>query len=142
MLGTNAVLVNLLNQGHDELGLNHDGVTLTVTVNHIHGVQLVLATGFEGNNRGIGTQRRYQCAVFVLRVTDQNLILGGQQNIGDLLFGEEGLACTGNTKQHRGLVQQVRLIAKNEVVGDCVLSIVHTALVLDLLHLKGHEYSQ
>ena len=142
MLGTNTVLVDLLDQGHDELGLDHNGVTLAVTVNHVHGVQLVLATGFQRNNRGIGTQGRNQCAVLVFRVTDQDFILGGKQNISNLLFGEEGLACTRNTQQHGGLVQQVLLIAENKVIGDCVLTIVHTALVLDLLHLKGHEHSQ
>ena len=98
VLGTHTVLVDLLDQGHDELGLNHNGVALTVTVNHIHGVQLVLATGFQGNDRGIGTQGLNQCAVLVFRVTDQDFILRGKQNVCNLLFGEEGLACAGNTQ--------------------------------------------
>ena len=58
------------------------------------------------------------------------------------LFGTEGLASARYAQQEGRLVQKVRLIAHDEVVGNGVLSKVNAALILDLLYLEGDEYGQ
>ena len=60
----------------------------------------------------------------------------------DQLLGAEGLARAGDAQQEGRLVQKVRLVAHDEVVGNGVLSKVNAALILDLLYLEGDEYRQ
>ena len=45
VLRADALLVDLLDQRHDELGFYDDGIVLTVPVHHIHGVEPVSAAG-------------------------------------------------------------------------------------------------
>ena len=77
---------------------------------------------------------------FVFRIADQHIICGVENEKSDQLLGAERFARTGHTQQERRLVQKIGLVAHNEVVGDGVFSEVNAALVLHLLHLKGHEH--
>ena len=48
----------------------------------------------------------------------------------------------GNAQQKRRLVQKICLIAHDEIVGNGIFTEVNSALIHDLLHLKGHQYRQ
>ena len=85
-------------------------------------------------------QSRRQRTKFVFRIADQHIIGGIENEKSDQLLGTERFARTGHAQQERRLVQKIRLVAHDEVVGDGVLSEVNAALVLHLLHLKGHKH--
>ena len=146
MLRPHAALVDLLDEGHDKLALFHDGVLLTVALHHIHGVEAVLAACHQmGHRRFLPAQGFDECAKFSLRVTDQDVVIcviWVEHKKRDQLLGAEGLARAGDAQQEGRLVQKVRLVAHDEVVGNGVLSKVNAALILDLLDLEGDEYGQ
>ena len=86
-----------------------------------------------------------QCAKFSLRVADQDVIIGiirVEHEERNQFLCTEGLARAGDAQQEGRLVQKVRLVAHDEVVGNGVLSKVNAALVLDFLYLKGDEHGQ
>ena len=78
MLGTNPFLVDLLDQGHDELGLDHNGVVLPIAVHHVHGVEPIPpACG----NMDHGTHiphGLHQRGVLPFGIADKNIILSVQ----------------------------------------------------------------
>ena len=82
----------------------------------------------------------HQRGVLPFGITYKNIVLGVQHQEGHQLLGREGLARAGNAQQERGLVQQILLVAHDQIVGDGVFPEVDTALVHDLLNLKGHEH--
>ena len=140
VLGADTLLVDLLDQGHDELGLDHDGIVFSIAIYHVHGIKPVPSSSGNVNHGAHIAHGLYQRGVLTFGIADQNIILGVQHQKGHKFLGREGLAGTGNAQQERGLVQQILLVAHDEVVGDGVFSKVDTALVHDLLHLKGHEH--
>ena len=85
-------------------------------------------------------QSRRQRTKFVFRIADQHIIGGVENEKSDQLLGAERFARTGHTQQERRLVQKIGLVAHDKVVRDGVLSEVNAALILHLLHLKGHEH--
>ena len=142
LLGTNALAVDLLHQGHDELRFDNDRIVLTVAVNHIHGIQSVTtACGNPDNGRDLLHGFEHG-GIFTFGVADQNVIIGIQQQEENQFLCGEGLTGTGNTQNEGGLVHQIFSIAHDEVMGDRVLAKVDTALVHDLLHLEGNEYGK
>ena len=82
----------------------------------------------------------HQRGIFPFGIADKNIVLGVQHQEGHQLLGREGLAGAWDTQQECGLVQQILLVAHDKVVGDGIFSKVDTALVHDLLDLKGHEH--
>ena len=140
MLGTHTFLVNLLDEGHDELRFYDNGVVFTVTIYHVHGIQPVPPTCGNMNHRANVAHCLHQRGVLAFRITHKNIILGVQHQECHKLLCAERLSGTRNTQQESGLVQQIFLVAHNQVVGDRVLAKVNAALVHDLLHLKGHEH--
>ena len=135
----NALLVDLLDQRHDELRLHHNGVVLPIAVNHIHGVQPVPASGRNSDNRSEIAHRLHQRRILAFGVADQDIVIGVQHEEGNQLLGREALAGAGNAQQKRRLVQKVCFVAHDEVVGDRVLTEIDTTLIHDLLHLERHE---
>ena len=84
-------------------------------------------------------------AKLTLRVADQNVIVGiirMEHEEGDQLLYRKRFACAGNAQIKGRLVQEVRLVAKDQVMGDGILAKVNAALVLDFLYLKGDEHGQ
>ena len=119
----------------------HDGVVLAVAVHHIHGVQAILAARRHMNDGcRFLTQSCRQRTKFVFRIADQHIIGGIENEKSDQLLGAERFARTGHAQQKRRLVQKICFVAHDEVVGDGVLSEINAALVLYLLHLKGHKH--
>ena len=146
MLRPHAALVDLLDEGHDKLALFHDGVLLTVALHHIHGVEAVLAACHQmGHRCFLPAQGFDECAKFSLRVANQDVVIcviRVEHEERDQLLGAEGLARAGDAQQEGRLVQKVRLVAHDEVVGNGVLSKVNAALILDLLYLEGNKHGQ
>ena len=141
VLRADTVLVDLLHQRHDKLRLLHNRIVLAVTLHHIHGVQTVFAAcGYTDDCADVAAHRLHQRGKLALRVTDENIIIGIQHEESDQFLGRKRLAGTGNAQQECRLVEKVRLVTHNQVVGNGVFPEVDTALVLNLLHLKGHEH--
>ena len=117
---------------------------LTVALHHIHGVEAVLAARHQvGHRRFFSAQGFDQCAKFSLRVADQDVVIGVirvEHEERNQFLCTEGFACAGYAQQKGRLVQKVRLVAHDEVVGNGVLSKINAAFILDLLHLEGNEH--
>ena len=140
VLGANTFFVDLLDQGHDELGFDNNGVVLPVAVHHVHGVEPIPPACGNVDHRAYIAHGFYQRGVLAFGIAYQNVVLGVQHQEGHKLLGREGFARAGNAQQERGLVQKILLVAHNKVVGDGIFPKVDTALVHDFLHLKGHEH--
>ena len=91
----------------------------------------------------IPAQRLTKRPKFIFGIADQNIVVGVirmQHQEGDQLFGAEGFTSPRYAQQKGRLVQEVCLVAHDEVVGNGVLPKINTALVLDLLHFERNEY--
>ena len=142
LLGPHAVGVDALHQGHDKLRFHHNGVVLAVAVHHIHGVQAVFPASGHPDNAAQAVHRFNEGGVLSLRVCDKNIIVRIENEERDFLLDTEGLPGTGDAQPEGGLIEQVRLVAHDKVVGNGVLPEIDTAPVHDLLHLKGHEHGK
>ena len=140
MLRADALLVDLLDQRHNELRLYDNGVVFTVPVHHIHGIQSVSAAGRHTDHRAEIAHSFNKRRVFSLGVTDQNIIVGVQNEEGDQLLCRERLTGAGDTEQKCGLVQEICLVAHDEIVGNGIFTEVNAALIHDLLHLERHQH--
>ena len=140
MLRADAFLVNLLNEGHDELRLYDNRIVLAVAVNHIHGVQPVSAAGRYADHRAEIAHRFNKRSILTFGIADQNIIISIQHEEGNQFLCRERLTGAGNTKEKCRLVQKVCLVAHDKVMGNCVFSEEDTALVHNLLHLERHEH--
>ena len=140
MLRADALFVDLLDQRHDELRLYDNGVVFTVPVHHVHGIEPISATGRHTDHRAETTHSFNKRCVFSLGVTDQNVIVGVQNEEGNQLLCRERLTRAGNAQQKRRLVQKICLIAHDEIVGNGIFTEVNAALIHDLLHLERHQH--
>ena len=80
----------------------------------------------------------HQRAELALRVADQDFIIGVigmEHEEGDQLFHPKGFPRAGDAQVKSRLVQQVRLVAQDGVMRDCVIPQVNAALVLDFLQM-------
>ena len=98
MLRADALLVDLLDQRHDELRLYDNGVVFTVPVHHIHGIQSVSAAGRHTDHRAEIAHSFNKRRVFSLGVADHNIIVGVQNEEGDQLLCRERLTGAGDTQ--------------------------------------------
>ena len=142
LLGAYALGVDALHQGHDKLRLHHDGVVLAVAVHHIHGVQAVFPASGHPDHGAQVAHRFNEGRVLPLRVCYENIIVRVENEERDFLFHAERFARARDTQPKGRLIEQVRLIAHDKVVGNSVLPEVNAAPVHDLLHLKGHEHGK
>ena len=140
LVSAHAGLVDLLDEGHDELALGSDGVLIAITVHHVHGVDAVGTVGGALDHGSLESPG--QRGVLTLGVTDENIRVRGQDERHNEELGKEGLAGAGNAKENHGLVQEGLHVAEDHVLGNGVLAQIDAALLLDLLHLKRHEHRQ
>ena len=140
VLRADALLVDLLDQRHDELRLYNNGVVFTVPIHHVHGVEPVSAAGRHTDHRAEIAHSFNKRRVFSLGVTDQNIIVGVQNEEGDQFLCRERLTGTGDTQQKCRLVQKICLIAHDKIVGNGVFTEVNAALIHDLLHLERYQH--
>ena len=96
MLGANPFLVDLFDQGHDELGLDHNGVVLPIAVHHVHGVEPIPPASGNMDHGPHIPHSLHQRGVLPFGITDKNIVLGVQHQKGHQLLGREGLARAGN----------------------------------------------
>ena len=97
MLGADTLLVDLLDQGHDELGFDNNGVVLPVAVYHVHGVEPVPPTSGNVDHGTHIAHGFYQRGILAFGITYQNVVLGVQHQEGHKLLGGEGFAGAGDT---------------------------------------------
>ena len=139
--GQQPVPHELLTQGQQELGLQHHRVlAVTVALLHVHSVDVVGRGG--GDIHHFAAQPFDQGPVLAFRVDYDDIVIGGQGQIDHLPLGGEGLAGAGHTQHKAVAVEQFLSIGNDEIFGDHVLPVVHTALIPHLLGLEGHEDGQ
>ena len=105
MLGTDAILVDLLHQGHDKLAFFNNGVVLAVALHHIHGVQTIPAPCSHMDHcADVAAHCLHHWGKFSFRITDQNVVLGIENQKGNQFLCGEGLAGTGYAQNKGRLV--------------------------------------
>ena len=67
------------------------------------------------------------------RVHDDNIMVGGERQRGDLLLGRHRLARAGHTGNKAVAVEQVSAIADDEIVRHGIDAVVDAASVLNFL---------
>ena len=94
-----------------------------------------------GDGDDLTAQCPHQLAIFTLRVHDDNIMVGGERQRGDLLLGRHRLARAGHTGNKAVAVEQISAVADDEVMRYSVDTVVNTARVLDLLRFERHKDS-
>ena len=122
----------LLTEGQQELGLQHHGVLpVAVTLFHVHGVDVV-PRGC-GDIDHLAAQALNQRAIFAFGIDNDDIVVRGEGNAGDLLLGGEGLAGAGDAQNEAVSVQQFLPVGNDEVFADYILPVVHAALADGIL---------
>lgn len=67
----------------------------------------------------LAAQTVHQGVILALRVDDDDIIIGGQGNIGDFPFRRKTLAGTRYPKDEPVAVQEAHPVGKDQVLGDC-----------------------
>ena len=105
MLGTDAILVDLLHQGHDKLAFFNNGVVLAVALHHIHGVQPVPAPcGHMDHCADVAAHCLHHWGKFPFGVTDQNVVLGIENQESNQFFRRKRFAGTRDAQNKGRLV--------------------------------------
>ena len=74
-------------------------------------------------------------------IQDQDIVIGGQGDAHDLLFGAERLAAAGNAQPEAVAVEELAPVGHNHVFAHGVLTIVDAAVLHDLLGTERNEHS-
>ena len=106
---------NKLTEGQHEITFQRQRVFFLAVIEvDIERIYIVAAVGREPNH--LAAQSVHQRGVFILRVTDDDIILCGQHDIGDLPFAAHGLAAARRA-EHKAVgasgllaIQQLSLI--------------------------------
>ena len=129
-------------QGEDEVGFQSQRVIIVRIVEvDVHWVHILVAGG--RNFHHLSAQADHQRGIFVLRVTNQNIIIRHQEHIGNLAFCREGLTTARCAEYQTVGVLQEFSVHHNEVVGERVQPIVQGlfAILEKLLGGKGYKNS-
>lgn len=102
---------NQFAQGQNEIGFQGNGIVLLgVIAVDVHGVD-ILGGGWADFD-DLTLQPRHQCRIFGFGITDDDVVTGGEEGIGDLTLCGEGLAGTGGTQN-----QTVGVFVKRNFLG-------------------------
>ena len=83
----------LLIQRHDKLGLHHQRLpAVTIPLGQIQRIDVAAVWIRGGDGDDLAAQCLHQLAIFTLRVHDDNIMVGGERQRGDLLLGCHRLA--------------------------------------------------
>ena len=96
----------------------------------------IWVSGRDGDN--LAAQCPYQLPIFTLRVNDDNIMVGGERQRGDLLLCRHRLAGAGHTGNKAVAVEQISAVADDEVMRYGIDTVVNTARILDLLNAERH----
>ena len=134
-----AVTDELLEQRQHKLRLADDGVALiAVGTVHVQRVDVGVGCGRYANN--LAAECLGQVTKFTLRVKDQNIVLSGERNLHDFLFGRHRLAGAGHAQPKAVAVEQQAAIRYNHVLADGVLPVVQTVRLHDFLCAKRNQH--
>ena len=132
----------LLIQRHDKLGLHHQRLpAVAIPLGQIQRIDVaaIWIRGRDGND--LAAQCPYQLAIFAFGIDDNDVMVCGERQRGNLLLGRHRLAGAGHAGNKAVAVEQVSTIADDEVMRYGIDAVVDTARVLNLLRFERHEDS-
>ena len=129
----------LLKQGQHKLALGHNGVAF-VTVGAVHIQRVDVGVGSGRNADDLTAEGFHQMSEFGFHVQNQDVILRGQGDLSDFLFGTHGLAGAGYAQAEAVAVKQLSAIHHDTVLADSVLAIVESLGLHDFLGAERDEY--
>ena len=134
---------------HDKLAERQHEITfqrqrvffLAVIEVDIQGIHIVAAVG--GKPDHLTAQPVHQRGVFILRVADDDVILRGQHDIGNLPLAAHGLAAA-RCAEHKAVgTTGLLAVQQDHVVGESVEAVIHgIAAHKKFLGDEGDKYSQ
>ena len=118
---------------HDKLAERQHEITfqrqrvffLAVIEVDIQGIHIVAAVG--GKPDHLTAQPVHQRGIFILRVTDDDVILCGQHDIGDLPFAAHGFAAARCAEYKAVGTTGLLAVQQDHVVGESVEAVIHGA---------------
>ena len=107
----------------------------------IQRIYIVAAVGREPDH--LAAQPVHQRGIFILRVTDDDVILCGQHDIGDLPFAAHGFAAARCAEYKAVGTTGLLAVQQDHVVGESVEAVIHGAPAHEkLLGDEGDKYRQ
>ena len=131
-----------LAEGQHEVGFQRQRVFfLGIVEVDVQGVHIVGA-GW-GQPDHLTAQSLHQGRILVLRVADDDIILGHQHDKGDLPFAAHGFAAAGGAEHKTIGTTRLLAVQQDHVVGKGVEAVVHGVAAHEhLLGDKGNEHRQ
>ena len=134
---------------HDKLAERQHEITfqrqrvffLAVIEVDIQRIYIVAAVGREPDH--LAAQPVHQRGIFILRVADDDIILCGQHDIGDLPLAAHGLAAARRTEHKTVGTTGLLAVQQDHVVGESVEAVIHgIAAHKELLRDEGDKHRQ
>ena len=131
-----------LAEGKHKVAFQRQGVLLVRVVEvDVQGVQIVGAG--RGQLDDLSAQPAHQGRILVLRIADDNIVLGGQDDEGDLPLAAHGFAAARRAEHQPVGAPGLCAVQHNHVVGEGVEAVIHGVPAHEqLLGDKGDEHRQ
>ena len=131
-----------LAEGQDKVGFQRQRVLLVRVVEiDVQGVHIVGAGRRQPDH--LTSQPLHQRRIFILRVADDDIIFGGQDDEGDLPLAAHGFAAARRTKHQTVGTPRLLAVQQDHVVGEGVQAVIHgLAAHEQFLGDKGDEHRQ
>ena len=131
-----------LTEGQHEITFQRQRVLFLAVIEvDIQRIYIVAAVGREPDH--LAAQPVHQRGIFVLRVTDDDVILCGQHDIGDLPFTAHGFAAARCAEYKAVGTAGLLAVQQDHVVGESVEAVIHGAPAHEkLLGDEGDKYRQ
>ena len=133
---------NNVAEGQQEVHLQRQRVLIVRVVQvEVHGVDVLLAGG--GDLNDLTAQAADQGEILCLRVADDNIVIGDEENIEDFTLGAETLAAAGGSEDKAVGVFQSLSVHHDEVAAQSVEAVVQGfgPVLEQLLGGKGDKNS-
>ena len=131
-----------LAEGQHEIAFQRQRVfflgVVEVDVQRVH----IVGAG-RGQPYHLTAQPLHQGRILVLRVADDDIILGHQHDKGDLPFAAHGFTAAGRAEHKAVGTAGLLAVQQDHVVGECIETVVHGVAAHEhLLGDKGDEHRQ
>ena len=129
----------LLKQAQDKLALGHDRIAL-IAIGAVHIQRIDVGVRRSRDADDLAAEGFHQMSELGFHVKNQDIILRGQGDLRDLLFGAHRFAGAGYAQAEAVAVEQLPTVHHDTVLTDGVLTVVHPLMLHNLLGVERNEY--
>ena len=129
----------LFTKGHNELGFeNYRVCTVAVFLIHIHCIDMARRSGRDIDD--FTAECLYNLRIFSLRVDDNNICIGGKNDIFNLSLCYKGFTTAGYAEDKGITVKELSAVGDNHIFADNILTVVNAVLVVNVLNTERNKY--